>query len=205
MAPPAPPDRAAGAPAPAAAGDAVVGEIEGCLRETPAGLTPDEREAARAGPGRPRVLPAPALWGGLLVWALRGFGTQPALWRLPARGDSRFFPRCPVSDQAVYERLASGGDGPPRRLFEQVSRVLAERRAPHRDEAPAPFAADVVALDEGTLDQVARTLPAPRGAPPGDGRRRPGKLSAVFDLRRQQSRRVECPADPRQNEEVAAR
>jgi hypothetical protein len=205
MAPLAPPDCAAGAPAPAAAGDAVVGEIEDFLRETLAGLTPDGREAARAGPGRPRVLPALALWGGLLVCVLRGFGTQLALWRLLARGSFWFFPRCPVSDQAVYKRLASGGDGPLRRLFEQVSRVLAERLAPYRDEALAPFAADVVALDESTLDQVARTLPALRGAPPGDGRLLPGKLSAVFDLRRQQFRRVECQADPRQNEKVAAR
>ena len=34
------------------------------------------------GPGRPRVLPAMALWAGLLVCVLRGFGSQLAVWRL---------------------------------------------------------------------------------------------------------------------------
>lgn len=192
-------------PVPGPADAAVVGEIERFLRETLADLRPDPRAAARPGPGRPRVLPALALWGGLLVCVLRGFSSQLALWRLLTQGGFWFYPRFPVTDQAVYKRLEAGGDGPLRHLFERVSAVLAARLAPYRDDALAPFATDVVALDESTLDQVARTLPALRPALPGDVRRLPGKLSAAFDLRRQQFRRVAYQADPRQNEKLAAR
>jgi hypothetical protein len=183
----------------------VVGEFEAFLREVLEQLAPDEREAARRGPGRPRVLPALALWGGLLVCVLRGFSSQLELWRLLTRGNFWFYPRFPISDQAVYRRLATAGDTPLRQLFGQLSAVLAERLAPYLASDLAPFAAEVVALDETTLDQVARRLPALRGAPPGDARLLPGKLSAVFDLRRQQFRRVEYQPDPHQNEKKAAR
>lgn len=192
------------ASAPGLAQDAVVGEIEQFLQEALTRLTPARREA-RSGPGRPRVLPALALWGGLLVCVLRGFSSQLALWRLLSSGSFWFYPRFPISDQAVYKRLEQGGDAPLRQLFAQLSQVLAERLAPYRDERLAPFATDVVALDESTLDQVARRLPALRAVPRGDARLLPGKLSAVFDLRRQQFRQVEYQPNPCQNEKQAAR
>ena len=184
---------------------AVVDQIERFLQGALRRMPPDAREAARAGPGRPRVLPALALWGGLLVCVLRGFSRQLALWRLLSQGSFWFYPRVPISDQAVYKRLAAGGLEPLQRLWTQISGMLAERLAPYRDQTLAPFAADVVAIDESTLDQVARSLPVLRGLPPGDARLLPGKLSAVFDLRRQQFRRVEYQANPHQNEKVAAR
>jgi hypothetical protein len=184
--------------------DAVVGQIEQFLQDALRRLTPDRREARR-GAGRPRVLPALALWGGLLVCVLRGFSSQLALWRLLSSGSFWCYPRFPVSDQAVYKRLEQAGEAPVRALFEQLTQVLAERLAPYRDERLAPFAADVVAVDESTLDQVARRLPSLRAVPRGDTRLLPGKLSAVFDLRRQQFRRVEYQPDPCQNEKRAAR
>lgn len=63
----------------------------------------------------------------------------------------------------MYARLEAGRDRPLREVVAQISRVLAARLAPDHDATLAPFAADVVALDESTLDQVARTLPALRG------------------------------------------
>ena len=192
-------------PVAAAGGPPVVGEIERFLREMLERLEPDERERARVGPGRPRVLPALALWGGLLVCVLRGFSSQLALWRLLSQQGLWFYPRLPLSDQAIYRRLARDGAAPLQRLFAQLSAVLAERLAPFAATDLAPFAAEVVALDDSTLDRVARSLPALRGTPPGDDRLLPGKLSAVFDLRRQQFRRVEHRDNPRQNEKVAAR
>ena len=48
---------------------------------------PDPVEQARGGPGHPRILPAPALWAGLLVCVLRGFGSQQALHSGPAPRD----------------------------------------------------------------------------------------------------------------------
>jgi hypothetical protein len=91
------------------------------------------------------------------------------------------------------------------RLFHQVRTVLAERLAGVVLPPLAPFATAVMALDETTLDQVARTLPALREVPAGDARLLPGKLAGLFDLRRQQWRSVQFLPDPQQNEKVAAR
>ncbi len=54
-------------------------EIERFVREVVAGLAPDHAEPVTTGPGRPRVLPALALWAGLLVGVLRGLGGQRAV------------------------------------------------------------------------------------------------------------------------------
>src|SRR5688572_32855598 len=109
--------------------DAVVGQIEQFLQDALRRLTPDRHEARR-GRGRPRVLPALALWGGLLVCVLRGFGSQAALWRLLSLGQLWFYPRFAVTDQAVYRRLGGAEAAPLQRLFERVSAVLAARLAP---------------------------------------------------------------------------
>lgn len=188
-----------GARAPAVA---IVGDIEQFLQQVVTDLVPEVTEPK---PGRPRILPALALWSGLLVCVLRGFHHQTALWRLLSQHGLWSYPRFPVSDQAVYTRLAQGGTAALERLFAQVTAVLAARLVPYAATDLAPFAADVVAFDETTLDPVARTLPALRGTAAADPRRLPGKLAAVFDLRRQQWRTVQHLPDPRQNERVAAR
>lgn len=180
---------------------AVVGEIEAFLQTVVADLAP---EVAEPKPGRPRILPALALWGGLLVCVLRGFAHQTALWRLLSQHGLWDYPRFPVSDQAVYTRLARGGTAALEQLFAQVTAVLAGRLAPYAATDLAPFATAVVALDETTLDPVARTLPALRGTAADDARRLPGKLAGVFDLRRQQWRTIQHLPDPHQNEKVAA-
>jgi hypothetical protein len=191
-------------PAAAAGPEPLVGEIEAFLREVVAGLEPAAAGRAR-GRGRPRVLPALALWGGLLVCVLRGFGSQAALWRLLSLGRLWSYPRFAVTDQAVYKRLGAAGGEPVRRLFERVSAALAARLAPFAAPHLAPFAAGVVALDDSTLDRLARTLPALRGVAAGDDRLLPGKLSCCFDLRTQQFRRVLYREEPRRNEKLGAR
>ena len=100
------------------------------------------------GPGRPRILPAMALWAGLLVCVLRGFGSQLAVWRLISERGLWFFPRFPVTDQAVYKRLHAAGTKPLEELFEQISRVLAQRFQGAVSEKLAPFAKEVVCIDE---------------------------------------------------------
>ncbi len=183
----------------------VVGEVEQFLADAIALMEPDEVERARPGPGRPRVLPSLALWGGMLVCVLRGFSSQLAIWRLLSQGQFWFYPRFAVTDQAVYDRLEDGGVVPLVKLFCQISLLLRERLAPFMAHDLAPFAAEVMALDETTLDQVARILPALRELPKGDKRLLPGKLVGLFDLRRQQWWRVEHIENPSQNEKVAAR
>ena len=140
-------------------------------------------------------------------------GLRPERLRQPTGGlasssrnaGSGSFPRFPVTDQAVYKRLHSAGTKPLERLFEQISSVLAERLQGVVSEKLAPFAEDVVCIDESTLDAMSRRLPPLREIPQGDSRLLPGKLAGVFDVRRQQWRTVMFQPDPHQNEKVLAR
>ena len=179
----------------------LVGDIERLLCEV---LTAIEPERPLPGPRRPRILPALALWGGLLVSVLRGCHSQVGIWRLLCLHGLWSYPRFPVTDRAVYQRLDRADGTALQPLFEQVSTVLAERLTPYTDRTLAPFAAEVVAFDDCTLDQIARLLPALRGVRPGDDRLLPGKLSCAFDLRRQQFQRVVWSDNPHQNEKVGA-
>ena len=197
---PAPP----GAPA-ALPPSPVVADIEQFLCEAITTLTPAEPGPGQRGPGRPRVLPALCLWAGLLVCVLHGFTSHLALWRLLTSRDCWRYPRVAISDQALYHRLARDGTGPLEHLFQHLSTLLAERLAPYSVTTLAAFATGVYALDQTTLDQVARLLPALQTVPAGAAALLPGALAGLFDLRRQQWARVEYLADPRQNEKVAAR
>jgi IS5 family transposase len=185
--------------------EALLDRVESVVEQVLRDLEPDPVEARRPGPGRPRVLPAFALWGGVLVCVLRGMTSQRAIWRLLTARRLWHYPRFALSDQAVYKRLAEENTGPLESVFAAVSHLLAVRVARWAARDLAPFATGVVAIDETALDQVARTLPALRDVPNGDDALLPGKLAAVVDLRGQQFRRVEHIPNPRQNEKVAAR
>lgn len=168
----------------------LVADVERFVQEVAADLdvVPDD---GPPGPGRPRILPELVLWTGMLVCVLRGWSSQRALWRLLSLKGLWSHPRIPVSDQAIYTRLAQGGTAPLEEVFHQVSAVLGERLAawPVLGASDlASFARAVVAIDETTLDPVARSLPSLRGTPGKE--RLPGKLAGVFDLRVQQWRTV---------------
>ena len=62
--------------------------------------------------GRPAILPKLCLWAGVLVSVLRGFHSQLSLWRMITERGLWSYPRLPVSDQAIYKRLATGGSAP---------------------------------------------------------------------------------------------
>jgi hypothetical protein len=181
----------------------MVGEIEVFLREVTSQLVPEP--PTPSGPGRPRVLPALALWAGLLVCVLRGFSTQLALWRLLTHHGLWYFPRCFLTDQAVYARLARAGTTPLETFFTQVSAALTDRLQPVQNDRLASFATEVAAIDVSTLDQVQRKLPHLRGIPKGDPVLLPGKLETVFDVRRQLWRTVRISPDAARNEKVDAR
>ena len=110
-----------------------------------------------------------------------------------------------MTDQAVYKRLHAAGTKPFERLFEQINSVLAERLQGVMSEQLAPFAKEVICIDESTLDAISRRLPPLRRIPKGDSRLLAGKLAGVFDIRRQQWRTVKLHANPHQNEKVSAR
>lgn len=176
--------------------------VEERLKQLLSALTPDP--LPRRGRGRPAILPTALLWTALAVGVVRGFASQRALWRLLSLQGLWDYPRVPISDKALYKRLASEGPGMIAELFAAVTRVLVAN-APDPVQRLAPFATTVVALDESTLDQVARTVPALRAVPNGAPALLPGKVAAVFDLNQQLFRDVQFIPHPHQNEKVAAR
>jgi len=171
--------------------------IEAVLLDLIPRLTP-----SRSGRGRPEILPAALLWTALLVGILRATTSQQGLWRLLSQTGLWHFPRIPVSAEAVRVRLQRTGPATMQQLFADVTAELQAHCG--EDTRLAPFATGVYALDETTLDQVARTLPGLRDVPAGDDRLLPGKLSTAFDVRRQLLTTVLPTALPRQNEKVAA-
>jgi Transposase DDE domain len=177
----------------------VLGQIEGFLKEMVQQLEPE----APSERGAPRVLPSMLLWAGLLVCVLRGFRSQLELWRLLTMHGLWSY-RFAVTDEAVRKRLASGGTAALRRLFEQVTEVMFVRLLPYA-ESLASFAQEVLALDETTLDPVARRLPELRKASKTNRVLLPGKLAGLFDVRRQIWRRIDHIENPSQNEKAHAR
>lgn len=179
----------------------VVGQIEGFLRDLIGLLGP---EPARTGRGAPRVLPAMCLWAGLLVCVLRGFGSITGLWRLLSVHGLWSYPLFEITDAAVRKRLAQGGKE-LRWLFEQVTEILQMRLRPYEEKDLASGFVGVAAVDQVTLDKVARKLAEWRGKAAEMGAVLPGKLACLLDLRRQQWLKVEYIANPMQNEKVLAR
>src|SRR6266566_1131764 len=140
--------------------------------------------------GKPATLTTLHLCLGIVLCGLQGFGSQLKLWRRICLEPIGPFAPVYVVDQAVYNRLARAA-GAMRAFFEQVSGSLGEQLVGLEEHSLAPWARQVLALDESTLDAVGRWLPELRPLLPGDPRLLAGRISALFDLRRQQWVRVE--------------
>ena len=158
-------------------------------------------EPAKA--GRPRELPAEVLWSTLLLSVLQRVRGVREVWRVVVcQGYD-------ICDQAVYTRLDHGGTEPLQAIFEQVSRMLAAWVQPLVNaqswDVLAPFAHAVLALDETTLDPLARKLPSLRHFKKGTVEVLPGKLATLFDVRLQLWQRIDYLADVQQNCKVHAR
>jgi hypothetical protein len=199
---PAPPSVAAALPLPP--DPQLVDQVETTIGELIALLVPTPGAAGR-NRGRPPILPAMLLWSGMVICVLRRATAQLDVWRLLTAQGLWHFPAVPISDDAVTKRLETGGPAALERLFTDLTALLVERLTPGADPTLAPFATEVVAIDETTLDPVARQLPILRQAAAGDDCVLPGKLAGVFDVRRQLWRRIVHVADPHQNEKAGAR
>lgn len=160
--------------------------------------------AEQTGPGRPWVMPALALWAGVLVGVARGFSSQLDIWRLLAVQGLWHWPHYAVQDDALYKRLKTTSSETLQRLFEQVTALLQQRVSPTRTGLGhlAAFARGVYVLDNMTLDKVSKRLPLLRGQ---SGTVLPGQVAAVFDLRAQLWRTVQFVDEPQANEKVTAR
>ena len=186
-------------------GPTLLDQVEGFLQESIAAMEPEFAEPPRGGAGRPLVLPSLCLWSGLVVCVLRGFDSQLALWRLLSTQGLWSYPRFAVSDQAIYKRLGTANSSVLIGLFTRISALLHERLAPYAERTLAPFASEVMALDVSSLDQVARYLPSLRDVTAGDRALLPGKMAALFDIRRQQWRQLQHIENPHENDKVSAR
>ncbi len=140
--------------------------------------------------GKPARLTATHLCLSIVLCGLEGFGSQLGLWRMICMRAIGPFAPVQVVDQAIYNRLARAACV-MRLFFVQVSGWMREQLAGLEDRRLAPWASQVLALDESTLDAVGRWLPELRQVLPGDPRLLAGRISALFDLRQQQWVRVE--------------
>jgi Transposase DDE domain len=158
----------------------------------------------RTGAGRPWVLPAFALWAGVLVGVARGFSSQLDIWRLLTASGLWDLPHYAVKDDALYIRLKDAGRDTFQTLFAQITAVLRQRLRPEHSglSAVAAFATGVYALDGMTLDAVSKRLPSLRGR---EDTVLPGKLAVVFDVRAQLWRTLTFLEEARANDKTAAR
>jgi Transposase DDE domain len=158
----------------------------------------------RTGPGRPWVLPAMALWAGVLVGVARGFSSQLEIWRLLTASGLWDLPHYAVKDDAVYQRLKDAGRDTFQSLFGQVTAVLRQHLRPMSNPLGtlAAWASGVYALDGMTLDAVSKRLPALRGRTEAI---LPGKVATVFDVQAQLWRTITFVEDARANDKAAAR
>ncbi len=171
--------------------------IETHLKELVPACFPEPEER---GPGRPATIPAAMLWSAVLLCTLDKRFAQRDIWRLLTMHGVWDWARRQVTDHAIYQRLKRQGPAAMVQLFEAVT--VAIRDTPV-DRSLAPRFRDVFALDETTLDQTRRQGRRKHLANGDDGRI-PGKVTTVYDLRRQLFRRVRLHPRYRENEKVAA-
>jgi len=136
--------------------------------------------------GRPPALTRPHLALGILMCVLQGWHSQLQVWRLLVGNHVGPFAPLPLCDEAVYRQLARNGLSCLQQLFDHISLWLRERLIAHEDRSLAPFAREVLALDESTLAQMGRWLPWLAEVPTGHSALLAGRLCCLFDLRRQQ-------------------
>jgi hypothetical protein len=148
--------------------------------------------------GRPATVSALHVCLGIVLCGLRGFGAQLGLWRLLCLEQVGPFAPVWVGDQAVYNRVARAA-GLMESFFVQVSSWMRQQLVGWEDRQLAPFATQVLALDESTLDVVGRWLPELRQVLAGDARLLAGRISALFDVRVQQWVRVDVLAEASAN------
>lgn len=160
-----------------------------CLQEMEAkeerrGAGPDPK-----GPGRPLELPKVALWSSLLLCVLQGARSVREVWRcVVLQGYD-------ICDQTLYDRVEQEGTSWLEQFFVQITAMLTAWLKPLVQQQAwyplASFATDVLALDEPTLDPVARKLPIWRSLKKGAVQLLPGKLAGLYDVRLQLWRRID--------------
>ena len=166
----------------------LVSFLQALLQPQPAeqatALTPRRR-------GQPARMSGEQLWLALLLAVLRGLHSWRDVWQLLVWEGVGNFPLVSVTPSAVRQRLLKAGTA----SLERVNAALRQRGAATSALMLAPFASQVVALDETTLDALHRWCPDLRGLPVGCAQLLVGKLAGLFDLRAQQWLRLQFRED----------
>ena len=177
--------------------------VQRCLQELEA---KQERTGAGSdpkGPGRPLELPKVALWSSLLLCVLQRARSVCEVWR------SVVLQGYDICDQTLSDRLEQEGTSWLEQFFAQITAMLAAWVGPLAKQQAwyplASFATDVLALDETTLDPLARKLPILRYLKKGAVELLPGKLAGLYDVRLQLWRRLDYLPEALQNCKVHAR
>jgi hypothetical protein len=117
------------------------------------------------------------------------------LWRLVSYFGLGCFAPVSVTDQAVYNRLERAVE-PMQRLCAQMAQWLFDILSPYEDGSLVPFAKQILALDESTLDSMKGWIADLRDLPAGDPALLAGRLCGLFDVRRQQWTRLDFLPNP---------
>jgi hypothetical protein len=141
--------------------------------------------------GRPARLSTQLLAAGILWCMLHGWVSQWDLWRRISCFGVGSLPPVEVCDQAIYNRVAQQGTAMMQQWCAQITTWLWHWMAPYEDGRLAPFATQILALDESTMDAVHRWLKELRAVPLGDRTLLAGRLVGLFDIRRQQWLRLD--------------
>ena len=145
--------------------------------------------------GRPPTLSVHHLALALLLGVLQGAKHLSTSWRRLSLEAIGPFAPVQVSYEAMRKRVLTKGVAALQQLFEQVTQGLAHLSQHPSACSLAPFASQIVALDESTLDRVRRLTCDLRDVPNRDPRLLPGKLACLFDLRTHRLVRVQFRAD----------
>lgn len=153
--------------------------------------SPHERtEMATAGKrprGAPAKLPMQQVWLAVLTGTIRQAKHRSSIWRTLCLENTRTCPAVHLTYEAMRKRVLSAGTQPLHELFASLAVALASWALAQQPSAlgVAGCAAQVVALDETTLDGVRRLTQELRDLPKGDPHVLVGKLAGLFDLRLQ--------------------
>lgn len=135
--------------------------------------------------GAPQRLGWAHLWFRLIFGVLGGMNSYQDLQRDLAMQPLGPFPAVQMTDDALTKRLRQAGLAPLQDLFARLTQHVSRLIQSQCPCSLAPFATQILALDETTWDAVERHLPSLRSLPAGSMDLRPGKLAARFNIRTQ--------------------
>jgi len=154
--------------------------------------------------GRPREVEWIQICLGLLVSVLYGMSNYQQWWRRLKEEWLLGYAPIKVTDDAIIKRLKQAGTKPFEELLMRMKGVPREQATTQSGCTLAPFATEIVAIDEMSGEQMQRHLKEQRSLPAGDRRLLPGKLAGRFNLRSQQWELVQWRKDALANCKVEA-